>query len=213
MGLYELLGIQDNWTDAEIATYLSMQREAWNRKRISTRESERREADFRVKQIDVLEGAEARLGDFIRPALVMKTLCAAMDNRYSDYYGLEEGLVRSCNLGNFRSEFRSVMAYLDQIGETELIREWKETLAQLGVEVPMPKKRNSGENSQRSGAQEREADRREPGRNHPGRTASGRKEAGRRQPFRTHSPSRRAHNASFLRQVSGCCPSCPSKSL
>ena len=133
MGLYELLGIQDNWTDAEIATYLSMQREAWNRKRISTRESERREADFRVKQIDVLEGAEARLGDFIRPALVMKTLCAAMDNRYSDYYGLEEGLVRSCNLGNFRSEFRSVMAYLDQIGETELIREWKETLAQLGV--------------------------------------------------------------------------------
>ena len=74
------------------------------------------------------------------------------------------------------------MAYLDQIGETELIREWKETLAQLGVEVPMPKKRNSGENSQRSGAQEREADRREPGRNHPGRTASGRKEAGRRQP-------------------------------
>ena len=74
----------------------------------------------------------------------MKTLCAAMDNRYSDYYGLEEGLVRSCNLGNFRSEFRSVMAYLDQIGETELIREWKETLAQLGVEVPMPKKRNSG---------------------------------------------------------------------
>lgn len=181
MGLYELLGIQDNWTDAEIATYLSMQREAWNRKRISTRESERREADFRVKQIDVLEGAEARLGNFIRPALVMKTLCAAMDNRYSDYYGLEEGLVRSCNLGNFRSEFRSVMAYLDQIGETELIREWKETLAQLGVEVPMPRKRNAGENSQRSGAQEREADRREPGRNHPGRTASGRKEAGRRQ--------------------------------
>ncbi len=146
MGLYEILGIQDNWTDAEIATYLSMQRSAWNSRRVSPKESERREAELRVRQIDVLEGAEARLGDFIRPALVIKTLCSAIDNRYSDYYGLEEGLIRSCSLGNFRGEFRSVMGYLNQIGETELLREWKETLDELGVEVPMPrKKRPEGE--------------------------------------------------------------------
>ncbi len=141
MGLYEILGIQDDWTDAEIATYLSMQRSAWNSRRVSPKEAERREADLRVKQIDVLEGAEARLGDFIRPALVIKTLCAAIDNRYSDYYGLEEGLIRSCSLGNFRGEFRSVMGYLNQIGETELLREWKETLDELGVEIPMPRKK------------------------------------------------------------------------
>ena len=41
MGLYEILGIQDNWTDAEIATYLSMQRSAWNSRRVSPKGAER----------------------------------------------------------------------------------------------------------------------------------------------------------------------------
>lgn len=156
MGLYEILGIQDNWTDAEIATYLSMQRSVWNSRRVSPKESERREADLRVRQIDVLEGAEARLGDFIHPALVIKTLCVAIDNRYSDYYGLEEGLIRSCSLGNFRGEFRSVMGYLNQIGEKDLLRAWKETLEELGVEVPMPRKKRPEEEVRRQERRQQE---------------------------------------------------------
>ena len=175
MGLYEILGIQDNWTDAEIATYLSMQRLAWNSRRVSPKESVRREADLRVRQIDVLEGAEARLGDFIRPALVIKTLCVAIDNRYSDYYGLEEGLVRSCSMGNFRGEFRSAMGYLNRIGEKELLGEWKKTLEELGVEIPMPRKKRPEEEVLRT---ERRLQEKIPGKGEK-RTERSRKEHGR----------------------------------
>lgn len=171
MGLYEILGIRDDMSAAELATYLSMQRSNWNSRRISTKENERREAELMVREIDVLEGAEARLEDFVRPALVIRTLCAAMDHRYSDYYGLEEGLIRSCNLRNFRGEFRTVLGYLNQIGETELIEEWREVLDELGAEMPRSRKKEtaSGENAASSGGRKKRPETRSGA--HAGKTA------------------------------------------
>ena len=148
MGLYEQLGIQDRMSDAELATYLSAERRTWNVKAASLNPKERELASLRVRQIDALSGTEARLGNFQCPALVMKTLCSAIDHQYSDYYGLEEALVNSCSRNSFRGEFRSVLAYLEQIGEAELVQEWKDTLEQLGVEYSMPRRKtSSGERS------------------------------------------------------------------
>ncbi len=155
MGLYEQLGIQDRMSDAELATYLSAERRAWNVKAASLNPKERDLASLRVRQIDALSGTEARLGNFQCPALVMKTLCSAIDHQYSDYYGLEEALVNSCSRNSFRSEFRSVLAYLEQIGEAELVQEWKDTLEQLGVEYSMPRRKASP--GQRSTEEQRSA--------------------------------------------------------
>ncbi len=141
MGLYEELGIQDNLSDAELATYLSAVRGEWSQKLGSTNPMERQRAELKLRQIGALENAEARLGSFPKPALVMKTLCAAIDHKYSDYYGLEESLVRSCSMGSFRGEFRSALTYLSKIGEEDLVQEWKESLRALGYEFSEPRER------------------------------------------------------------------------
>ena len=156
MGLYQELGIQDTMSDAELATYLASIRREWSRRQIGSSPLEKQRIEQRLRQIDALANAEARIGDFPRPALVMKTLCAAIDHKYSDYYGLEEGLVRSCSRGVFRSEFRSILTYLSQIGEEELAQEWVQTLEELRYPFDLPKRRIQTGNAGTAAPEERD---------------------------------------------------------
>ncbi len=143
MGIYEELGIQDGMSDAELATHLSAQRTFWESKAAGYNSQVKKTAQQRLRQLDDLSHAEARLGNFPCPALVMKTLCAIMEHGYSDYYGFEEGLVRSCSQFSFRGEFRSAMAVLRQLEEPALVQEWKDALEGMGAEFSMPRERNA----------------------------------------------------------------------
>ncbi len=143
MGLYQELGIRDGMSDAELATYLASIRREWSRRRLSNDPLERQQAEQKLRQIDVLANAEARVGNFPRPALVMKTLCTVMDHGYSDYYGMEDRLVRSCSRCVFRGEFRSVLSCLSEIGEDSLVQEWTKTLTQLRYPFDAPRTRTA----------------------------------------------------------------------
>lgn len=143
MGLYQELGIRDGMSDAELATYLASIRREWSRRRLSNDPLERQQAEQKLRQIDVLANAEARVGNFPRPALVMKTLCTVMDHGYSDYYGVEDRLVRSCSRCVFRGEFRSVLSCLSEIGEDSLVQEWTKTLTQLRYPFDAPRTRTA----------------------------------------------------------------------
>ncbi len=144
MGIYEELGIRDSMTDAELATYLSEQRSFWENKRAGLNPQIRKTAEQRLRQLGILSNAEARLGNFPYPALVMKTLCSVMEHGYSDYYGFEEGLVRSCSQFSFRGEFRGAMAVLKQLEEDALVQEWKDALEGIGAEFSMPREKSTG---------------------------------------------------------------------
>lgn len=143
MGLYQELGIRDGMSDAELATYLASIRREWSGRRLSNDPLERQQAEQKLRQIDVLANAEARVGNFPRPALVMKTLCTVMDHGYSDYYGMEDRLVRSCSRCVFRGEFRSVLSCLSEIGEDSLVQEWTKTLTQLRYPFDAPRTRTA----------------------------------------------------------------------
>lgn len=144
MGLYKDLGIRDDMPDAELATHLSQQRSLWNSRRSSPDIRERMDAEQKVRQIDVLAGAEARIGDFPVPALVIKTLCAAIDNRYADYRGLESTVLRSVNEGVYRGEFRTVLGYLNSIGAQDIAGEWRNVLADMGIHLPAARNMSRG---------------------------------------------------------------------
>ncbi len=166
MGIYEELGIQDGMSDAELATHLSAQRTFWENKAAGLNPQVKKTAQLRLRQLDVLSHAEARLGNFPCPALVMKTLCAVMEHRYSDYHGFEEGLVRSCSQFSFRGEFRSAMAVLGQLEENALVQEWRDTLESLGAEFSMPREKSTvspGRTGEQEGPKEPRA-RENPGR-------------------------------------------------
>ncbi len=177
MGLYQELGIRDTMSDAELATYLASVRREWSRRLLSKDPLERQRAEQQLRQIDVLANAEARLGNFPRPALVMKTLCAAMDHGCPDYYGLEEGLVRSCSRGVFRGEFRSVLSCLSEIGEDPLVQEWTKTLTQLHYSFDAPRPRPA-QNQDARVSEKGSSDRRPLPKNASGRKSSGKKPSG-----------------------------------
>ncbi len=160
MGIYEELGIQDGMSDAELATHLSAQRTFWENKAAGLNPQVKKTAQLRLRQLDVLSHAEARLGNFPCPALVMKTLCAVMEHRYSDYHGFEEGLVRSCSQFSFRGEFRSAMAVLGQLEENALAEEWKVTLEEMGVEFSMPREKSAALSEKAEGVEGRREPRR-----------------------------------------------------
>lgn len=149
MGLYNDLGIQDGMTDAELATYLSTQRSIWNSKRSSADIRERMRAEQMVRYIDVLAGAEARIGDFPAPALVIKTLCVAIDHQYADYRGLEDTVLRSVGSGIYRGEFRTVLGFLNSNGAQDVSREWRTVLREMGIELPAARSMSRG-SSERS---------------------------------------------------------------
>jgi hypothetical protein len=179
MGLYQELGIQDMMSDAELATYLAAIRREWNGKRFGGNPMEKQQAEKKLRQIDVLSSAEARVGNFQRPALVMKTLCAAMDREYSDYRGLEEGIVRSCAQGVFRGEFRSVLVYLSKIGEKDLAEEWVRTLEEFHYPFDQPKRRTQEGAAVRQETQEKPL-RKKSSRKTARRRSSGRKSSGKK---------------------------------
>lgn len=153
MGIYEELGIQDGMSDAELATHLSAQRTFWESKAAGLHPQVKKTAQQHLRQLETLSHAEAGLGNFPCPALVMKTLCAVMEHRYSDYHGFEEGLVRSCSQFSFRGEFRSAMAVLRQLEENALVQEWRDTLESLGAEFSMPREK-AAVSPERAGEQE-----------------------------------------------------------
>lgn len=160
MGIYEELGIQDGMSDAELATHLSAQRTFWENKRAGLNPQVKKQAEQRLRQLGILAHAEAGLGNFPYPALVMKTLCAVMEHSYSDYYGFEEGLVRSCSQFSFRGEFRSAMAVLKQLEENALVEEWKDTLEGMGVEFSMPREKSAALSEKAEGVEARREPRR-----------------------------------------------------
>lgn len=184
MGLYQELGIRDTMSDAELATYLASVRREWSRRLLSKDPLERQRAEQQLRKIDVLANAEARLGNFPRPALVMKTLCAAMDHGCPDYYGLEEGLVRSCSRGVFRGEFRSVLSYLSGIGEEPLVQEWTKTLTQLHYSFDAPRPRPAQDQNIRASEQGSSDRRPLP------KKASGQKSSGKKTPDKRSSDKR-----------------------
>ncbi len=133
MGIYNDLGFRDGMTGKEIAVLLAGQRSTWSLKLQSQDSAAQEEAQTKLLGIQLLTEAVTKIsGDFQRPSLAMKTLCAAIDNELPNYREYEENMIRVCNEEANIANLNGILAYLNETGRDEVIDEWLMYLAEQG---------------------------------------------------------------------------------
>ena len=124
MGIYNDLGFRDGMTGKEIAVLLAGQRSTWSLKLQSQDSAAQEEAQTKLLGIQLLTEAVTKIsGDFQRPSLAMKTLCAAIDNELPNYREYEENMIRVCNEEANIANLNGILAYLNETGRDEVIDE------------------------------------------------------------------------------------------